>query len=492
MAVKLKLSKKQQQLINKKFSKDGKIECRICGKKWGSSSGLDYHYIAPPLALASDGLDNIAVVCKSHKKDLKNLSILEYEGWKKMEEFFFTNKPRKLDDVLQQKIGKDTGLAVKVNINDSQEMLELDLDDCKYQIPVSVCPSTGYRYFYAVLPARYLHNDIELQPRPLEMKRLWELYQHLLVHSQLTPSVCRLKKNRILLFDGQHKTAAQIWAGRTDIECKVYLDPEVRVLKETNLIAHDRLRQMPFFSSVLINKWADLFTEEWHQYLGTSGEKSEAGFVSFLVQRGKKKPEATNMIASNIYDSILEDEQNRFTPYISDYGQPDRGVVSLGQLKQNLFKKFIARPPLKMDIEDSDELRELERENMVKLLNLIQEATIGQDQDKTSHIYSQGPMRAWSTLVRDTIAQLLGLYDQVERKTLLLRDISPEDWDIIEEKINRLFGHRVWSEENERGIASFSSSKEDEVIDYLRTRGLSVRWILSDTGTRVNINNFVD
>lgn len=198
------------------------------------------------------------------------------------------------------------------------------------------------------------------------------------------------------------------------------------------------------------------------------------------------------MIASNIYDSILEDEQNRFTPYISDYGQPDQGVVSLGQLKQNLFKKFIARPPLKMDIEDSDELRELERENMVKLLNLIQEATIGQDQDKTSHIYSQGPMRAWSTLVRDTIAQLLGLYDQVERKTLLLRDISPEDWDIIEEKINRLFGHRVWSEENERGIASFSSSKEDEVIDYLRTRGLSVRWILSDTGTRVNINNFVD
>jgi len=352
-----------------------------------------------------------------------------------MEEFFSTNKPRKLDDVLQQKIGKDTGLAVKVNINDSQEMLELDLDDCKYQIPVSVCPSTGYRYFYAVLPARYLHNDIELQPRPLEMKRLWELYQHLLVHSQLTPSVCRLKKNRILLFDGQHKTAAQIWAGRTDIECKVYLDPEVRVLKETNLIAHDRLRQMPFFSSVLINKWADLFTEEWHQYLGTSGEKSEAGFVSFLVQRGKKRPEATNMIASNIYDSILEDEQNRFTPYISDYGQPDQGVVSLGQLKQNLFKKFIARPPLKMDIEDSDELRELERENMVKLLNLIQAATIGQDQDKTSHIYSQGPMRAWSTLVRDTIAQLLGLYDQVERKTLLLRDISPEDWDIIEEKI---------------------------------------------------------
>ncbi|MDZ7837565.1 MAG: hypothetical protein U5N58_06230 [Actinomycetota bacterium] len=120
------------------------------------------------------------------------------------------------------------------------------------------------------------------------MKRMWELYRHLIVHSQLTPSVCRLKDSRILLFDGQHKTAAQIWAGRTDVECKIYIDPEVRVLKETNLIAHDRLRQMPFFSSVLINKWADLFAEEWRQYLDTPGSKSEANFVSFLVKRVRK------------------------------------------------------------------------------------------------------------------------------------------------------------------------------------------------------------
>ncbi|GFP33314.1 hypothetical protein HKBW3S42_01648, partial [Candidatus Hakubella thermalkaliphila] len=86
------------------------------------------------------------------------------------------------------------------------------------------------------------------------MKRLWELYRHLIVHTQLSPAICRLVNDRILLFDGQHKSAAQIWAGRKEIECKVYINPDVRVLKETNLTAHDKLRQMPFFTSVLINK----------------------------------------------------------------------------------------------------------------------------------------------------------------------------------------------------------------------------------------------
>ncbi|MDZ7837564.1 MAG: hypothetical protein U5N58_06225 [Actinomycetota bacterium] len=198
------------------------------------------------------------------------------------------------------------------------------------------------------------------------------------------------------------------------------------------------------------------------------------------------------MMVSNIYDSILEDKQNQFTPLVSDYGQPDNGVISLGQLKQNLFKKFIARPPLKMDMEKSDELRELERGNMISLLNLLKESTMDGGEDKVANIYSHGSIKAWSTLIKDTLSQLLGLYDEVERKRILLREVSDESWDTINEKINRLFSHRVWSEESHRGISSYKNSKEDEVIEYLKSRGLSVRWILSEAGTRVNINNFVD
>src|SRR5690606_18086690 len=109
--------------------------------------------------------------------------------------------------------------------------------------PLAVCPSTKERYFFAVVPTEYLRNDTELQPRALEEKRVWELYQHLVRHTQLAPAVCRLVGKELLLFDGQHKAVAQVWAGRRALDCKVYVEPEVRKLKETNLAAHDKLRQ---------------------------------------------------------------------------------------------------------------------------------------------------------------------------------------------------------------------------------------------------------
>ena len=96
------------------------------------------------------------------------------------------------------------------------------------------------RYFYSVLPIEYLANDSDLQPRPLEQKRIWELYRHLSAHTQLAPAVCRLVAGKVLLFDGQHKSAAQIWAGRKALDCKVYIDPDIRLLKDTNLVAHEQ------------------------------------------------------------------------------------------------------------------------------------------------------------------------------------------------------------------------------------------------------------
>ncbi|MGM0366086.1 MAG: HNH endonuclease [Actinomycetota bacterium] len=492
MAIKLSITDEQKKVIKERFASDGNIECQVCGKGLKFVEETEYHFICPTLETKSDDTRNIAPLCKKHKSAVKNLSIKEYKALREMEDFFGKKRARKLNDVLREKLGESSfGQAVQVKFNERGMNLDIRLGQKEQCLPVSVCPSTGYHYFYIVLPARYINNDLELQPRPLEMKRMWELYRHLMLHSQLTPSICRLVDSRIMLFDGQHKTAAQVWAGRDEIECKVYIDPQVKVLKETNLVAHDKLRQMPFFSSVLINKWADLFSEQWQEYLDTGGMKSEAGFVSFLVKRGRKRAEALNMVISNIYDSILEDEGNRFSKYISEYSQ-SASLLTLGKLKQSIFKKFIAKPPLKINIEESDRLREHERKNVVKLLNILAETTTANGGHKTDNIYLNGALKAWSTLLRDTIAQILGLYDDSERKKIFLRNISMEDWDIIGDKIGKLFEHRLWSDSSERTIESLKNSREDEVMDFLKSRGLNVNWILSDSGTRVNVNNFID
>jgi len=365
--------------------------------------------------------------------------------------------------------------------------------------PLLKCPSTGFKYFYAQVPISYINNDECLQPRPLEIDRLWDLYRHLLINSQLTPSVCRLTDGVIYLFDGQHKAAAQVWAGRKKLDCKIYIEPSIKNLKETNLIAHEKLRQMPFFTSILINKWASIFEEEWKEYMEQKGFKSEEGFVMFLVKKGRKKAQAVNMIESNIYDSILEDKKNIMVDYISDYNKTIKSPLTITRLKQAIFKKFIAPPPLDIDIEESDRLRETERRNIIKLLNLIAKYSLddlwnpkeNDDEHKISErIYLSGAFKAWAGILKDVISTILEIYDENDKKEIFLREISKENWEEIENSISFLFNRRVWQDDSQENYNTLRLSNDSQVRKYLSRRGISVNEILGKTG--IFEDNFID
>ncbi len=409
-----------------------------------------------------------------------------------MEEFFDHPDARKLSNVLELKVGVNKyGISFKNDISDSKINVYIDEKSKPINYGLSVCPATNYKYFYMELPIEYINNDEALQPRPLEMKRLWELYRHLLVNTQLSASIGRLVDNKILIFDGQHKAAAQIWAGRKAIDCKIYINPDVKVLKETNLTAHDKLRQMPFFTSVLIGKWADLFKEEWSEYLETSGDKSEAGFVAFLVGKGRSWAESTNMIKSNIYDSILDDKNNLINEYIPEGNRSRNNPLTVHRIKQTLFKNFITNPPLDNNIEELDELREFERKNIIKLFNILTEETLigkwSPEKDDEFHklaerIYFAGSLKAWTAMLRDVIAQVLGLYDTKERQEILLREVKEEKWLIIRGRIKRLFEHKMWTDPSVEVVNNLRINNIETVRDYFNNRGITVSWILGSSG----------
>jgi hypothetical protein len=541
--------RKDRKIINRKNTRDGKIICMIDNCPVVSLSDLEYHHIHPYLFEEKLDNNNIATICKKHHREIGHLSIAEYKVLKAMEAFFSDGSLKKLDDVLLTVLNdlekgrpfnfslEDGGNSITVNLetglnnslpsevkspehnaasfesevkipgNDNEfatrqtviPVANVKSKSTLYTLPLSVCPSTGFKYFYIVLPVEFLNNDIELQPRPLEFKRLWDLYRHLLVNSQLTPSICRLSQNRILLFDGQHKAAAQIWAGRKNIECKVYIDPSVKVLKETNLVAHDKLRQMPFFTSVLINKWASIFTEEWKDYMEQKGDKSEAGFVSFLVSRGKKKPEAIHMLESNIYDSILEDSQNHLKKYIEEYSGVEKKPITVNRLRQTLLKRFIVNPPLAIELDESDKLREFERKNVIRLLNLISDYTLqgiwnlgdsSREQKIAEKIYLNGSFKAWIAILKDVISNILELYDENDRREIFLREIRDEQWELIEKSISILFGFRIWSDDSQENYNNLRVNNENVVRKYLSRKGLSANWILNSQYDEEN--NFID
>ncbi|MBM3704948.1 MAG: hypothetical protein FJW66_00340 [Actinobacteria bacterium] len=500
MSVHPEPTEKDKKIIKEKNTTDGKLICMVGNHEIKDISEIEYHHINPSLSDRENDVLNIATVCKKHHRELGQYSISELNALREIDRFFKTAGQKKLDDVIFLKTGrKNENISLDYSIRTDKEMVEITFENTAAAFPLSTCPSTGFKFFYCVLPVRYINNDTQLQPRPLELKRLWDLYRHLVVSSQLTPSVCRLENGMVYLFDGQHKAAAQIWAGRKEIECKIYLEPETKKLKETNLVAHDKLRQMPFFTSVLISKWASIFSEEWQQYMDLAKDKSETGFVSFLSSRGKKKTEAIHMIESNIYDSILEDDTNKVRKYLEDYSRDTKKPLTVGRLKQAFFKKFITSPPLGIDIEQSDRLRELERLNAIRLLNIVADysleemwnpARMDENHGVSDRIYLNGSLKAVCSLIKDTVSNILELYDENERKEILLREISEHDWDLIEKSITLIMSHRVWQDASQENYNNLRMSNETLVRKYLSRRGLSTNWILNssyETG-----NNFID
>ncbi len=481
-------TKEEKKVIIVQHTRDGKVRCYVNDHPIENEKDIEFHHSKPFSEEGKTEISNLAPVCKDHHRRIRTLSITEFRTRLEMEEFFKSPEPRRLDDVLKKKISDEK--FGKVLINEiSDRTIKLFLEDRSDPIVLSLykCPSTSYKYFYITLPVKYIQNDIELQPRPIEMRRLWELYRHMLTHTQFSPAICRLKDNKILLFDGQHKSAAQIWCGRKEIECKVYVEPDVRVLKETNLAAHDKLRQMQFFTSVLISKWADLFKEEWREYLETKGIKSEKGFVEFLEKKGKKKSEALNMIRSNIYDSVLDDKDNKIVDYIAERNRSRKNPLTVHRLKQTIFKHFITNSPLDMDIEKSDELREFERKSVIELLNILAEETLDGKWDPTrndsSHkvaerVYAAGSLKAWSRMFRDVTAAVLRLYDEDERGKILLRKISEDDWDLIRGRIIRLFEHKLWADPSPEIDRNLRVNNERHVKEFFENKGVKVDWIL--------------
>src|SRR4030042_2720405 len=89
---------------------------------------------------------------------------------------------------------------------------------------------------------------------------------------QLQPSLATLSvegnngQARILVFDGQHKAAAQLYARRDRLFVRVFVNYNRDHLKQTNYRAHTKLAQVHFPQLINDRVGADLFTEEYQLF----------------------------------------------------------------------------------------------------------------------------------------------------------------------------------------------------------------------------------
>src|SRR5947199_779004 len=246
MAITLKrqINDEEKQIILERHGR----KCFATGHEIPESESIHFDHIHAFALGGESDLHNIAPMCEHHNKAKGTLPLGDFRMKLRLEDFSRLGDRLTLRHLLQHlKDRKDIdsfGDAVAVSEKDGRVTVQSHSHASSHSL--CTCDRTGWKYFDAALPASVLNSDDDeshqfgLQPRFLISDKVFELYRHFQIYPVLQPSIGRIDNNRMLLFDGQHKAAALLWNGVRSFECKIYIEPDVRLLNQTNIAAHDR------------------------------------------------------------------------------------------------------------------------------------------------------------------------------------------------------------------------------------------------------------
>jgi hypothetical protein len=253
----LSLSEKRQVLQQRPY-------CFICEKSVSEEniSELNFDHVRALDAEGSNDLTNFAGVHKKCHKGKGTKSLEDYKEELRLDKEFgsllrFIDVTKRLNP---------TGEKIEFSIN--HENRKIVFGDGT-EAWLHKCPNTELSYFYHSIPRRYLTSDVEVQPRGLEQKRLRELTLNLRRNFQLSPTVCRLvtREKQIKVFDGQHKATAQALGNRNEtVDCKVFIDPPLEMVRRVVVEGHGSLRQQEFKTSELYKKLSSNYQELLKQW----------------------------------------------------------------------------------------------------------------------------------------------------------------------------------------------------------------------------------
>ncbi|MGI4886185.1 MAG: hypothetical protein ACRYFR_14615 [Janthinobacterium lividum] len=490
----------KEQVIIQQRSGDGLLRCFISGEAIDVAMTDSYefdHLTAWALDGPSD-LVNVRVVKKEYNRKKGVKTLYEARDNYRLEKLFEEKKNNiKLQDIFQLKEINPAGLVCQVG---SGEVVIAQGVATKvfgtYQEPILQVP-----YFYARVPVQWLENDDQegLQPRVIDYRRLVELRNHLRERPQLAPSIARLVGNRLRLFDGQHKLAAQVLNGATEVDMKIYVSPEDAVgqrnlfdaLMRTNLDAHSKLKQVPFYTSTLLDRLSVIYRDLLDQFLEAHTEEAhtEENFVAFMMSnRSMSRAEAHGALKASIKTAVLG--LSALKPYVAEASRDLFMPMTQDLLDKTLYPAVLYLTPSKARFNTNQDRRDQEAHNFGILAGILVEQTklaqwvpapkgssLTNEQRRVRRIWHKGAVLTWAPYLESVLHVALHLITSDDRTKKLYRvDITDAQKQVLNSYLERLFSHPFWDDNDlEIDPLLVSAQRQEELF---ARKGLTEHYVL--------------
>jgi hypothetical protein len=376
-------------------------KCFICEKKIDRhlhGATIDIDHVEPLKAGGKDDPSNFAAThapCNRSKQasDLRVARVLARFA-RIREALEEQGRAPNLDDILKAFGGAQYDLRMR-RANGQIELSFAESGNADIRsIPIYRDELSGLEYFFAELPITYLFHDDRINPRAIggSLNGLVEEFHRKRPQLHVCLGWADLAGDHgsatIRVFDGQHKATAQVLLGARRLPIRVFLNPDPDVLLTTNTNAGTTLRQVAFDKSVQRHLGNALFQDRVERFRKDQGRPPEDESFSekdlVMHFRGERR-EMQRYILDAVRDSITHSGDNRLKDYIEFGGKGKERPVSYSSIEKTFYSFFIygepLQSPLNHRIEEGQNPRALEREQITRLMNLVADHVLAHDYD---------------------------------------------------------------------------------------------------------------
>ena len=379
------LSADEYKALTKKLLESQCNKCFICGKPIDidvHSTNIDH--IKPLVNGGKDQESNFAVAHESCNKSKQDADLEVARTICRLNVIIDDATSKGETPSLRHVLETLGGSKYDVKMVEEENELKYSFDKLGntdiLKSPIFTDSLSGEKTAFIEVPIEYLYHDDDLNPRGLNSSVNLLIKEFHKPNPQLQISLARYDENKIKLFDGQHKTVAQIMLGAKTVLVRLFIDSDFDKLMETNLAAGKQLRQIAFDKAIVRELHDGLYSIRLDRYRSEKG--LEADDCSFSEQnivdyfRGEKA--IKTYIINSQKNAITNSTENKLKNFINFEGRGYSHPLSYSTFEKTILSTFInsktiLSTPIGFKVDEGLNPRILERDQTIRICNLIAE-----------------------------------------------------------------------------------------------------------------------